>query len=97
MTIEITKIDNSMHSRKNVLFIVNAFLILSIGPYTIEGTDLIGKGGCMAIIIPFKTRQQLETEKAMANWQKVVDREVTEEILSQEEIKWLNDWVGEKE
>ncbi|WP_210469029.1 hypothetical protein [Sporosarcina sp. 6E9] len=64
----------------------------------------------MAIIIPFKTRQQLETENAVkvmreweahleweeANWQKVVDREVKEESLSKEEIKWLNDWVSEK-
>ena len=58
----------------------------------------------MAIIIPFKSRQQLETEKAVkvmreweeANWQKVIDRETKEESLSQEEIKWLNDWVSEK-
>ncbi|WP_186673451.1 hypothetical protein [Sporosarcina sp. BP05] len=64
----------------------------------------------MAIIIPFKTRQQLETEKALntmqewdrhlewedANWRKVVDMEVKEESLSLEEIKWLNDWVDEK-
>ncbi|HJF31320.1 MAG TPA: hypothetical protein K8V56_06005 [Sporosarcina psychrophila] len=64
----------------------------------------------MAIIIPFKSRQQLETENAVkvmrewevhleweeANWQKVVDREVKEESLSREEIEWLNDWVSEK-
>ena len=64
----------------------------------------------MANIIPFKTRQQLEAEKAVkvmreweahleweeANWQKVVDREVKEESLSQEEIKWLKNWVGEE-
>ena len=64
----------------------------------------------MAKIIPFKTRQQLETENAVkvmreweahleweeANWQKVVDRETEEEGLSQEEIEWLNDWVGEE-
>ncbi|MEK4404877.1 hypothetical protein MKZ26_10695 [Sporosarcina sp. FSL K6-6792] len=64
----------------------------------------------MAIIIPFKSRQQLETENAVkvmreweahlewedANWNKVVDREAKEESLSQEEIKWLNDWVGEE-
>ncbi|MBO1911185.1 hypothetical protein J4G37_41145, partial [Microvirga sp. 3-52] len=77
----------------------------------IEGTDLISKEVAnMAIIIPFKTRQQLETENAVkvmreweahleweeANWQKVVDREVKEESLSKEEIKWLNDWVSEK-
>lgn len=64
----------------------------------------------MAKIIPFKTRQQLETEKVVkvmreweahleweeSNWHKVVDREVKEESLSQEEIEWLNEWVGEE-
>lgn len=62
----------------------------------------------MAVIIPFKNRQQLETESAVkvmreweayleleeVNWQKVVDREVKEESLSQEEVDWLNDWAG---
>ncbi|MBO0587745.1 hypothetical protein [Sporosarcina sp. E16_8] len=64
----------------------------------------------MAIIIPFKNRQQLETENAVkvmrdweahlewedSNWQKVVDRQVKEGNLSKEEIGWLNDWVGEE-
>ncbi|WP_203248645.1 hypothetical protein [Sporosarcina beigongshangi] len=64
----------------------------------------------MAKIIPFKTKRQLETGKAVkvmreweahieweeANWQKIVDREVKEESLSQEEIEWLNEWVGEE-
>ena len=65
----------------------------------------------MAEIIPFKTRQQLETEKAVkviqeweshleweeANWYHVVDRETKEEQnLQQEEIEWLNEWVGEE-
>lgn len=64
----------------------------------------------MVKIIPFKTRRQLETEKAVkvmreweahleweeANWQKVIDREVKEENLSQEEIEWLNEWVGKE-
>ncbi len=86
-------------------------MILLIVTFIIEGTDLISKEVAnMAIIIPFKTRQQLETENAVkvmreweahleweeANWQKVVDREVKEESLSKEEIKWLNDWVSEK-
>ena len=65
----------------------------------------------MAKIIPFKTRQQLETEKAVkvmreweahlewekANWYNVVDIETKEEQnLQQEEIEWLNEWVGEE-
>ena len=64
----------------------------------------------MAIIIPFKTRQQLETEKAVkvmreweahlewekANWHRVIERETEEQSLSQEEIEWLNEWVGEE-
>jgi len=62
----------------------------------------------MAIIIPFKTRQQLETENAVkvmreweahleweeANWHHVIERETEEQSLSQEEIEWLNEWVG---
>jgi hypothetical protein len=62
----------------------------------------------MAKVIPFKNRQQLETEKAVkvlreweahleweeANWPNVVDRETKEEqSLQQEEIEWLNEWV----
>ena len=62
----------------------------------------------MAKIIPFKTRQQLETEKAVrvireweahleweeANWHHVVDSETKEEHnLQQEEIEWLTEWV----
>ena len=62
----------------------------------------------IAKIIPFKTRQQLETEKAVkvmheweehleweeANWHNVVDRETKEkQDLQQEEIEWLNEWV----
>ncbi|MEK4714362.1 hypothetical protein [Sporosarcina sp. FSL K6-5500] len=62
----------------------------------------------MAEIIPFKTRRQLETEKAVivireweahleweeANWHYVVDREKKEEqSLQQEEIEWLNVWL----
>jgi hypothetical protein len=58
----------------------------------------------MAKVIPFKTRQQLETEKAVkviheweahleweeANWHNVVDRETKEEqSLQQEEIEWV--------
>ncbi|PID14828.1 MULTISPECIES: hypothetical protein [unclassified Sporosarcina] len=65
----------------------------------------------MANIIPFKTRQQLETEKALktmrewethleweeSNWHHVIEGETEEEqSLSQEEIEWLNEWVGEK-
>ncbi|WP_252502783.1 hypothetical protein [Sporosarcina sp. Marseille-Q4943] len=61
----------------------------------------------MAEIIPFKTKQQIETEKAKktirewenylewedANWHNVINRadEVTE--LSKEEKDWLNDWL----
>ena len=63
----------------------------------------------MAEIIPFKTRQQLEKEKAVkviqeweshleweeANWHNVVDREKEEEQnLQQEEIEWLTEWVN---
>ena len=66
----------------------------------------------MAEIIPFKTRQQLETEKAVkvmreweahleweeANWHNVLDRETTEEqSLQQEEIEWLDKWVKKKD
>ena len=62
----------------------------------------------MAKVIPFKTRQQLETEKAVkvvreweayleweeVNWYNVLDRETKEEQdLQQEEIEWLNEWV----
>ncbi|QUW23341.1 hypothetical protein JSQ81_07400 [Sporosarcina sp. Marseille-Q4063] len=62
----------------------------------------------MAIIIPFKTRQQLETENAVkvirewethleweeANWHHIVEKEVEEELgLSQNDIDWLNEWV----
>ncbi|MEK5069734.1 hypothetical protein [Sporosarcina sp. FSL K6-1508] len=61
----------------------------------------------MAQIIRFKTKQQLETEKAGRvmreweahlewedeNWHKVVDREAEEQSLSQEDIEWLNEWV----
>jgi len=62
----------------------------------------------MAEIIPFKTRRQLETEKAVRvmreweahleweeeNWHNVVGREAKEELnLQQEEIEWLNEWV----
>jgi len=65
----------------------------------------------MAKIIPFKTRQQLETEKAVkvmreweahleweeANWHHVIEKETEEEQnLSVEEIEWLNEWVGEE-
>lgn len=64
----------------------------------------------MAIIIPFKTRQQLETENAVkvmreweahleweeANWQKVEEsEECKHQKLSKEEISWLNSWVEE--
>ena len=66
----------------------------------------------MAEIIPFKTRQQLEKEKAVkviqeweahleweeANWHHVEGRE--EEIernLSQGEIEWLNEWLKDNE
>ena len=61
----------------------------------------------LAKIIPFKTKQQIETEKAKktirewenylewedANWHNVINRadEVTE--LSKEESDWLNDWL----
>ena len=65
----------------------------------------------MAKIIPFKTRQQLETEKAVkvmreweahleleeANWHRVIEKETEEQSLSQEEIEWLNEWVKENE
>ena len=65
----------------------------------------------MAIIISFKNRQQLETEKALktmkewdrylkweaANWQKVEELKNAEEHkLSSIEIDWLNSWVNEK-
>ncbi|QUW20969.1 hypothetical protein JSQ81_14245 [Sporosarcina sp. Marseille-Q4063] len=64
----------------------------------------------MAIIIPFKTRQQLETENAVkvirewethleweeANWHHVIEREEEQE-LSQIEIEWLNEWIKENE
>ena len=61
----------------------------------------------LAEIIPFKTKQQIETEKAIktirewenyleweeANWHNVINRaeDVTE--LSKEEMDWLNDWL----
>ena len=66
----------------------------------------------LAKIIPFKTRQQLETEKAVkvmrewevhleweeANWHHVIEREEEEEQeLSQKEIEWLNEWIKENE
>ena len=62
----------------------------------------------MAEIIPFKTRQQLETEKAVkviqeweshleweeANWHHVEKRKAEEESsLSQDEIEWLVEWL----
>lgn len=62
----------------------------------------------MEKIIPFKTRQQLETEKAVkvmreweahleweeANWHHILEREVEEDQgLSQNDIEWLNEWV----
>ncbi|MCZ2258259.1 hypothetical protein [Sporosarcina sp. G11-34] len=64
----------------------------------------------MAKIIPFKTRQIFEPEKAVkvmrewethleweeANWHHVIERETEEQGLSQEEIEWLNEWVGEE-
>ena len=64
----------------------------------------------MAIIIPFKSRQQLETEKAVkvmreweahleweeANWHHVIETETEELGLSQKEIEWLNEWVDEE-
>ena len=58
----------------------------------------------MAKILPFKTRQQLETEKAVrimreweeANWHHAIERETVELGLSQEEIGRLNEWVGEE-
>jgi len=65
----------------------------------------------MANIISFKTRQQLETEKALktmreweeyldwedANWEKVGELEENKErLLSIEEIKWLTSWVNER-
>ncbi|MCZ2259761.1 hypothetical protein [Sporosarcina sp. G11-34] len=64
----------------------------------------------MAVIIPFKTRHQLETEKAVkvmrdweahleweeANWHHVIETETEGQSLSLEEIEWLNDWVGEE-
>lgn len=66
----------------------------------------------MAKIIPFKTKRQLETEKAVkvmreweahleweeANWHHVTEIETEEEQnLSLEEIEWLNEWVKENE
>lgn len=75
-------------------------------PYKVEGVIN------MAEIIPFKTRQQLETEKAVkvmreweayleweeANWHNVIDRETKEEqSLQQKEIEWLNEWVKEND
>lgn len=64
----------------------------------------------MVIIIPFKTRPRLETEKAVkvmrnweahlegeeANWNNVFAREEKEEPLSQEEVNWLNNWLSEE-
>ena len=64
----------------------------------------------MAKILPFKTRQQLETEKAVkvieeweshleweeANSHHLEEREA-EQGLSQDEIEWLNDWLQDNE
>jgi hypothetical protein len=63
----------------------------------------------MADIIPFKTKQQLETENALkvmeewedhlewedANWHHLEEKKA-EEGLSQDEIEWLNDWLQEE-
>lgn len=64
--------------------------------------------GKLAIIIPFKTRQQLEIEKVAkvvheweahleweeANWHYVIEKEIEEEqSLSLEEIEWLKEWI----
>ena len=53
----------------------------------------------MAKILPFKTRQQLETEEAVKvikewedNWHHV-EGEAEEHSLSQDEIEWLNEWL----
>ena len=64
----------------------------------------------MGEIIRFKTKPQLETENAVrgmrewkahleweeANWHYVIERETEEQGLSNEEIEWLNKWVGEE-
>ena len=64
----------------------------------------------MVKILPFKTRQQLETEKAVkvieewefhleweeANSHHLEEKEV-EQGLSQDEIGWLNDWLQDNE
>ncbi|MFC5591589.1 hypothetical protein ACFPRA_22140 [Sporosarcina soli] len=63
----------------------------------------------MGKILPFKTRKQLETDKAVkvmreweayleweeANWHHIEERDVLEkdQRISQEEIEWLNEWV----
>jgi hypothetical protein len=60
----------------------------------------------MAKILSFKTRQQLEIEKAvkvMQEWESHLEWEEVnrhhlegreaEEGLSQDEIEWLNDWL----
>lgn len=62
----------------------------------------------MAKIITFKTRRQLEIEKAAkvvheweahleweeANWHHVIEKEIEEEqSLSLEEIEWLKEWI----
>ena len=60
----------------------------------------------MAEIIPFKTRQQLEKDKAVKvikEWESHLEWEEAnrhhlevkeaEGVLSQDEIEWLNDWL----
>ncbi|WP_252503083.1 hypothetical protein [Sporosarcina sp. Marseille-Q4943] len=61
----------------------------------------------MAEIIPFKTKQQLETEKARkaisdwevylkweeANWHNIINKDEDKVDLSKEEVAWLNDWL----
>ncbi|PIC70623.1 hypothetical protein CSV77_06780 [Sporosarcina sp. P16b] len=63
-----------------------------------------------AIIIPFKTKHQLETEKAgrvMREWKSyldweeanrhhIIERETEEQSLSQGEFEWLNEWMSEE-
>jgi hypothetical protein len=72
--------------------IVWFFLIFLIETITIEGAHEIGKVANMAVIIPFKTKKQLETEKRVkvmrewethleweeANWLHVIERETEE-------------------
>ncbi|WP_262173157.1 hypothetical protein [Saccharococcus sp. Marseille-Q5394] len=61
----------------------------------------------MAKIIPFKTKQQIEAEKAKktirewenyleweeAKWHNVINRAEDITDLSKEEMDWLNDWL----